>query len=209
MGKLNKPFEPITTLIIIYFALVAVSIALYALIQIFFKADTSTASSLLGWTATMFATIAVLYIYNNWREQESTKLLSDLSNKCMDRIDLLIRTNDKLGSNVISILNGNTNNSNELYEDFKIQCSELHNLLLKIDAGLNDNELNSLIMNYINKIENIKSIVNNTFYAFDNLEDDIKSSFSLQINNLASSLFSNLNLIKNELKPCLFFDKST
>ncbi|OIF59375.1 hypothetical protein DCD76_08640 [Acinetobacter baumannii] len=53
----------------------------------------------------MFATIALLYTYTNWREQESTKLLSALSNQCMDKIDVLVRTNDQLGSNIISILN--------------------------------------------------------------------------------------------------------
>ncbi|MFA3103750.1 hypothetical protein [Acinetobacter pittii] len=126
----------------------------------------------------MFATIALLYTYTNWREQESTKLLSALSNQCMDKIDVLVRTNDQLGSNIISILNGEKINSYDLYEDFKVQCSELHNLLLKIDSGLNSNhniELDSLIMEYIKKIENIKSIANNTLNFFDRLEDDHKT----------------------------------
>lgn len=79
MEKLNKPFEPITTLIIIYFALVGVSIALYALIQIFFKSDTATASSLLSWTATIFATIALLYTFNSWKDQKSSEILSEES----------------------------------------------------------------------------------------------------------------------------------
>ncbi|MFH7533964.1 hypothetical protein [Acinetobacter baumannii] len=159
----------------------------------------------------MFATIALLYTYTNWREQESTKLLSALSNQCMDKIDVLVRTNDQLGSNIISILNGEKINSYDLYEDFKVQCSELHNLLLKIDSGLNSNhniELDSLIMEYIKKIENIKSIANNTLNFFDRLEDDHKTSFRMQINSLARSLFSNLNQIKKEIKPYLFFDKS-
>ncbi|MDC4347187.1 hypothetical protein NQ641_18915 [Acinetobacter baumannii] len=124
----------------------------------------------------MFATIALLYTYTNWREQESTKLLSALSNQCMDKIDVLVRTNDQLGSNIISILNGEKINSYDLYEDFKVQCSELHNLLLKIDSGLNSNhniELDSLIMEYIKKIENIKSIANNTLNFFDRLDEGL------------------------------------
>ncbi|HAW7006442.1 TPA: hypothetical protein JIR33_18340 [Acinetobacter baumannii] len=110
----------------------------------------------------------------------------------MDKIDVLVRTNDQLGSNIISILNGEKINSYDLYEDFKVQCSELHNLLLKIDSGLNSNhniELDSLIMEYIKKIENIKSIANNTLNFFDRLEDDHKTSFRMQINSLAGSLF--------------------
>lgn len=75
MEKLNKPFEPITTLAIIYLALVILSIALYALIQIYFD-DKSTASNLLSWTATIFATIALLYTLNSWRDQKGSEVLS-------------------------------------------------------------------------------------------------------------------------------------
>lgn len=78
MQRMNKPFDLHTTLIIIYLALVAVSIALYALIQIFVE-DESTASGLLGWSATLFATIALLYTFNTWREQKGSEVLSKLS----------------------------------------------------------------------------------------------------------------------------------
>lgn len=76
--RVNKSFEPITTLIIIYFALVAVSIALYALIQIYVN-DKNSAVGLLGWTATMFATIALLYTFNSWRKQKGSEMLSKIS----------------------------------------------------------------------------------------------------------------------------------
>ncbi|KEC82420.1 MULTISPECIES: hypothetical protein [Acinetobacter] len=198
----------IVELVGIYIILTGLSYAFYVVI-VAAKANDSVASSLLSWSATMFATVALLYTYANWREQESIKLLSVLSHQCMDKIDILIRTNDKLGSNIINILNDNKIDSYELYEDFKIQCSELHNLLLKISSGIDSNsdELNSLIMDYISKIENIKSITNNTLNFFDNLNDEQKSSFRINTVNLASSLFSNLNLVKKELKPYLFFDK--
>lgn len=75
---MNESFDLHTTLIIIYLALVAVSIALYALIQIFVD-DKSTASNLLGWSATLFATIALLYTFNTWREQKSSDALSKFS----------------------------------------------------------------------------------------------------------------------------------
>ncbi|GGA24945.1 hypothetical protein [Acinetobacter modestus] len=93
MQRMNKPFDLHTTLIIIYLALVAVSIALYALIQIFFD-DKSTASNLLGWSATLFATIALLYTFNTWREQKGSEALSKLSeNLYLDLIDLNIKIN--------------------------------------------------------------------------------------------------------------------
>ena len=114
----------IVELVGIYIILTGLSYAFYVVI-VAAKANDSVASSLLSWSATMFATVALLYTYANWREQESIKLLSVLSHQCMDKIDILIRTNDKLGSNIINILNDNKIDSYELYEDFKIQCLSL------------------------------------------------------------------------------------
>jgi hypothetical protein len=76
MDRLNKPFEPITTLFIIYLALVAVAIAIYALIQMYVE-EKELAASLLGWTATLFATIALLYTYNNWRKQKASEVIAN------------------------------------------------------------------------------------------------------------------------------------
>lgn len=78
MKKLNKSFEPLTTLTIIYLALVTLSIALYALIQIYVD-EKELAASLLGWTGTMFATIALLYTFNSWKHQKKMEELSILA----------------------------------------------------------------------------------------------------------------------------------
>lgn len=68
-----------TTLIIIYLALVfLVGVAVYALI-IHFCLDITLATNILIWTATLFATIALLYIFNSWRYQKSIDTLSILS----------------------------------------------------------------------------------------------------------------------------------
>lgn len=75
MDRLNKSFEPITTLIIIYLGLVTISIAIYALIQMYVE-EKELAASLLGWSATMFATIALLYTFNSWRNQKASEILS-------------------------------------------------------------------------------------------------------------------------------------
>ena len=75
MDRLNKPFEPVTTLVIIYSGLVTISIALYALIQMYVE-ERELAASLLSWTATIFATIALLYIFNSWKNQKASEILS-------------------------------------------------------------------------------------------------------------------------------------
>ncbi|WP_180161139.1 hypothetical protein [Acinetobacter sp. YH12064] len=149
MEKLNKPFEPITTLIIIYFALVAVSIALYALIQIFFKSDTATASSLLGWTATMFATIALLYTFNSWKDQKRNEEIAKLSKETYinlkDRYDLVL----DIASHIDTV---------NLIDDYKISIDDAKkiNRLLNIDLNFNYELLK--IRKYCSKKEIIDSI---------------------------------------------------
>ncbi|MDO6644327.1 hypothetical protein [Acinetobacter guillouiae] len=75
---LNKNFDLATTLIIIYLALLSISIALYALIQIYVD-DKGTATNLMIWSATLFPTIALLYTFNTWRKQKGSEVLSKLS----------------------------------------------------------------------------------------------------------------------------------
>ena len=74
----NKKFDLATTLIIIYLALLTISIALYALIQIYVE-DKGTATNLMIWSATLFPTIALLYTFNTWRKQKGSEVLSKLS----------------------------------------------------------------------------------------------------------------------------------
>lgn len=69
----------IVTLIVIYLALVfLIGIAVYALI-IHFKLEVTLATNILIWTATLFATIALLYTFNTWRDQKGSEVLSKLS----------------------------------------------------------------------------------------------------------------------------------
>lgn len=72
----NKPHIGVT-LTIIYLALVAVSLAIYSLInQYVSNQNQSIIVGLLGWSATLFATIALLYTFNSWREQKSLEVIA-------------------------------------------------------------------------------------------------------------------------------------
>lgn len=69
----------VTTLIIIYLALVfLVGVAVYALI-IHFCLDIALATNILIWSATLFPSIALLYTFSTWRDQKATDTLSTLS----------------------------------------------------------------------------------------------------------------------------------
>lgn len=62
---MKKSENLVATLLAIYGILCAISIALYALIQMFVE-DKSTATNLLIWSATMFAPIVLIISLKQW-----------------------------------------------------------------------------------------------------------------------------------------------
>lgn len=143
MERLKKPFEPITTLVIIYLGLITVSIALYALIQIYVD-DKATASNLLSWTATLFATIALLYTFNSWREQKGSEVSSNISTKIyisFDKVTTMIQDLDVLIYTLID----------ELKEEDKSKIYDIFDKLVKIS------DKNSEIFSLIDIIIDYKS----------------------------------------------------
>lgn len=86
---MKKTENLVATLLAIYGILCAVSIALYALIQLFVD-DKSTATNLLIWSATIFAPIAVLMTYTSWREQKKLEIVSRMSEDELNQIEGLM-----------------------------------------------------------------------------------------------------------------------
>ncbi|MQW92097.1 hypothetical protein GFH30_04690 [Acinetobacter wanghuae] len=92
---MKKSENLVATLLVIYGILCAISIALYALIQLFVD-DKPTATNLLLWSATIFAPIAVLMTYTSWKEQKREEEVANLARKL--HIDLT-----KISSFVVDI----------------------------------------------------------------------------------------------------------
>lgn len=147
MKSLNKDFDLATTLIIIYLALLTLSIALYALIQIYVE-DKGTATNLMIWSATLFPTIALLYTFNTWRNKRVVKFylnyqkfffeikeFFDISQKIMEehRDDIL----DKVLNNIeISRNKADTELTNNLNLQFE---NIIHKVYLIYKYTNNDN----------------------------------------------------------------------
>jgi hypothetical protein len=75
----NKP-NLFVTLTIIYLALLALCLAIYAILQIYVKEiDRGTATNLMIWSATLFPSIALLYTFRSWREQKCSDVLAEQS----------------------------------------------------------------------------------------------------------------------------------
>lgn len=202
MRKLNKPFEPITTLIIIYFALVAVSIALYALIQIYVS-DKDTASSLLGWTATMFATIALLYTFNSWKHQKRMEELSILAKEIykdfhsnFSRIhkingivwDLLEKDEDQ-----IRFIKGYT--EQELNELFKIESEDK---LYEFSQIIDDEKLSNDIVDFIGRTGGLMM----TLMIYKN---DLYSKYSILTIKNNEDILDRFNSIDKRIKSMSYF----
>ena len=95
MDRINKPFESITTLVIIYLGLVTVSVAIYALIQVYVE-EKELAASLLSWTATIFATIALIYTFNSWRNQKASEVIANEAKTITEKMNFQLLTHRSL-----------------------------------------------------------------------------------------------------------------
>ena len=73
--------DDIANLVGIYIVLLGLSYCFY-LIVVIVKGNDAVASALLSWSATIFATIALLYTFNSWREQKGSDVLSRLAEEC-------------------------------------------------------------------------------------------------------------------------------
>ena len=129
---MKKSENLVATLLAIYGILCAISIALYALIQIFVE-DKSTATNLLIWSATMFAPIVLIISLKQWSLQkrlEDCALLAQKIRKIMElkSADIWFITW------FLKEYEYKENESNALIFD---KCKELQNIFLQYHYDLN------------------------------------------------------------------------
>lgn len=149
------------TLIIIYLALLAVSIAIYALLQLYVKdIDRGTATNLMIWSATLFPSIALIYTFNFWREQKGSEVLSKLSEDVFFRLTNLAKIHNQIYEDHRKILLGKLLNNIDMSE------SDNSKELFK----LNDIELNKICENIhligkYTKDKDLENAIKNMHYA--------------------------------------------
>lgn len=113
----------VANLVGIYTVLLGLSYCFYLIIVIV-KGNDAVSSALLSWSATMFATIALLYTFNSWRDQKVSEILS---NEAKDTILVMIKIeklNNKI-ANLLSTSNPNNNEIDNLITQYNIQCNDL------------------------------------------------------------------------------------
>lgn len=202
MEKLNKPFEPITTLIIIYLALIAISIALYALIQIYVD-EKELASSLLGWSATMFATIALLYTFNSWKHQRKMEELSILAKEIYKDFTFSYSNIHQINGIVWDLLEKDEDTINyiknyteeELQKLFEIKAEDK---LFEFSQIIDDKELSEDIINFLGDVGGLMAV----FMIFKN---DLYSKHSIITIKNNENIIDRFNSINERIKSISYF----
>ena len=144
------------TLTIIYLALVAVCIAIYHLIIRFIPTHDyqSLAVDLLSWSATLFATIALLYTFNLWKYQKRYELAHSISS------DIYTKSrnfHDELSNLIIGIhfmyKMKRTNESVRKLEDLiALYHDDLSESYTKLNYLLNDKSLSDKFMKLLDSL---------------------------------------------------------
>lgn len=149
----NKPHIGVT-LIIIYLALVAVSLAIYSLInQYVSNQNQSIIVGLLGWSATLFATIALLYTFNSWREQKSLEVIAIEAKSIINELNKSSKLSEDLFysfmQNNLDLYDSNKSNLyNIVNNGIKFQLDTINHLIYINNNGKLDEKLNEVIFQH-------------------------------------------------------------
>ena len=159
----NKPNLGIT-LTIIYLSLISVCFAIYHLIVRFIQNDNQQAmfSNLLAWSATLFATIALLYTFKEWRKQKGSEVLSKLSESIYFNLYELNELHEKIyeihADNVIDAMLDET--------DLEVSPEEKE-LVHHFNIGINNVLKNAKLIYEYTRDEDIKVCTNELLETHD------------------------------------------
>jgi len=149
----NKPHIGVT-LTIIYLALATVSLAIYSLIKQYVnEQNQSIIVGLLGWSATLFATIALLYTFNSWREQKSLEVIAIEAKLIINELSKSSKISEDLFysfmQNNLDLYKSNKSNLHNIIDNGIIfQLDTLSHLIYINNSGKSDENLNEVIFQH-------------------------------------------------------------
>ena len=153
-----------TTLTIIYLALVAVCVAIYHLLIRFIPNHDyqSLAVDLLSWSATLFATIALLYTFNSWKEQKRYELAHSISSDIYTKsqnfrshfTSVIIAIHSMYETKEVCELAKNAQDLTYSYYD------DLSESYTKLNYILNDKSLTDKFMKLLKSVDEISDLIN-------------------------------------------------
>ena len=144
----------VANLVGIYTVLLGLSYCFYLIIVIV-KGNDAVSSALLSWSATMFATIALLYTFNSWRDQKGSEVLSKLSEQSFYDLINLEKLHDNFYEKYTNEINTQRFNdrifniSNIYINEIQIfdqNMEKLLNTLVLIQEKSKNNKINDYII---------------------------------------------------------------
>jgi hypothetical protein len=148
---MKKSESLVATLLAIYGVLLTLCIAMYAIFKLL-QVDIALATNLLLWSAAIFAPIAVLMTYTNWREQRAIERLAEIARKIYD--DLVVE--DKLIAEIVSCQNPrarhellDTDIAKQLLKKSSGILGRHSRDLNNIKANCNNNDFSKVIERYL------------------------------------------------------------
>jgi len=150
----------VVTLTIIYLALLALCLGLYAILQLYVQ-DKGTATNLMIWSATLFPSIALIYTFNFWREQKGSEVLSRLAEESFFKLTNAAKIHEQIDEDYRETL------LKKLLDDIEMIESDFSKDLIK----QLDNELDRILENYsliyrYTKDEGIRIAFNNMYEEY-------------------------------------------
>lgn len=140
----------VATMIAIYAILLTLCIAIYAFID-FFKIDKSLASNLLVWSATLFAPIALLMTYENWRAEKASEVIAEEAKQTIKDVLEMIK--------IINYLKQDHYDDElrtEQFKRFKLLFENCVSNILYIDDCINVSGLKDELFKLSEKFQEIK-----------------------------------------------------
>lgn len=205
----------LVTLLAVYAILLTLCIALYALIDIS-GIDKGSATNLMVWSATLFATISLLYTFNSWRIQKGSDVLSKLSEKSFYKLINIEELHNIFYDRYTYNINLERFN-NRIFNIEKIYLIEIKKVdenideLLKILVLIQEETHNFNINKYIKEVQSenykIKILINKLALNYIKnkvVDDEYLDNHIIELKELSFNFGFNLVLIRDELIKYIF-----
>jgi hypothetical protein len=189
----------------IYGWLLLTCIFIYYLIVIS-KIDKGLASNLLVWSATLFATIALLYTFNSWRNQKASDVIANEAKTISEKLNLQLITHRGLMWSKIYDKEYK-DHLDQLEIDYRFIERKLNFLekLIKLEYTNDESDFylqkkNEYLTQYISFKDSL-----NTIYLLENYPvDDLNHLKNIDLNKLFEQYsIAHLNIYEILIKICL------
>jgi hypothetical protein len=168
----------LVTLLAIYAILLTLCVAIYALMEIS-GIDKGSASNLMVWSATIFATIALLYTFNEWKNQRKLEEISTIAQALYKDLSKAENEYQNIASYIdtinMELMELNQDRAKELLISFNERIANSYKNIYKIKSySTNTKHIEKLEL-YLKETSEIHNYLHKIAYNHDYYIQDISS----------------------------------